>query len=164
MNRERQRARRRSWPVLTVFACIVGLQLLVTVISIDLMSAIRAYVTGESLYSKGQKDAQLHLIDYAEHHREEDYRRFLSELALPIGYRIREAMQRTPPDLAAAARGLLPGRQPRDDIPGGIRLFRWFHRTPLMADAIVTWTRATRRSSRCGCSPTGRTRACAPAT
>ena len=77
MSRERQRGRRRSWPVLTVFACIVGLQLLVTVISIDLMSAMRAYVTGESLYSKGQKDAQLHLIDYAEHHREEDYQRFL---------------------------------------------------------------------------------------
>ena len=78
MSRDRQRARRRSWPVLTVFACIVGLQLLVTVISIDLMSAMRAYVTGESLYSKGQKDAQMHLIDYAENHREDDYQRFLA--------------------------------------------------------------------------------------
>ena len=104
MNRERQRARRRSWPVLTVFACIVGLQLLVTVISIDLMSAIRAYVTGESLYSKGQKDAQLHLIDYAEHHREEDYRalpraRWPCRSATAIA---REAMQKPQPDRAEA--------------------------------------------------------------
>ena len=56
----------RSWPVLTVFACIVALQLGVAVISIDVMSAVRAYVTGESLYSKGQKDAHIRLIDYAE--------------------------------------------------------------------------------------------------
>ena len=141
MNRERQRARRRSWPVLTVFACIVGLQLLVTVISIDLMSAIRAYVTGESLYSKGQKDAQLHLIEYAEHHHEEDYQRFLSALALPIGDRIaREALQRPVPDRAEARRGLLQGGTHDDDIPGVIRLFLWFHKTPLMADAIATWT------------------------
>ena len=34
----------RSWSVLTVFAGIIGLQLLVTVISIDLMSAMRAYL------------------------------------------------------------------------------------------------------------------------
>ncbi|MEO5883519.1 MAG: PAS domain S-box protein [Caldimonas sp.] len=141
MNPERQRARRRSWPVLTVFACIVGLQLLVTVISIDLMSAIRAYVTGESLYSKGQKDAQLHLIEYAEHHHEQDYQRFLSSLALPIGDRIaREALQRPQPDRAEARRGLLQGGTHDDDIPGVIRLFLWFHETPLMADAIVTWT------------------------
>jgi|KBSSwiStaDraftv2_1062776.scaffolds.fasta_scaffold03363_5 PAS domain S-box-containing protein len=145
MSRERQRARRRSWPVLTVFACIVGLQLLVTVISIDLLSAIRAYVTGESLYSKGQKDAQLHLIAYAENHREEDYQSFLKELAVPIGYRsFREAMQKTPPDREAAARGLRQGRSHEDDIPGGIRLFRWFHETPLMAEAIVTWTEGDR--------------------
>ena len=140
-DKERLRFRRRSWPVLTVFACIVALQLLVTVISIDLMSAIRAYVTGESLYSKGQKDAQLHLIEYAEHHREEDYQRFLRALAFPIGDRIaREALQRPDPDRAEARRGLLQGGTYDGDIPGVIRLFLWFHKTPLMADAIATWT------------------------
>jgi len=131
--------------VLTVFACIVGLQLLVTVISIDLLSAVRAYVTGESLYSKGQKDAQLHLIAYAEHHREEDYQRFLSAIAVPVGDRIaREALQKPEPDRAAARLGLLQGGTHDDDIPGVIRLFRWFHKTPLMADAIVTWTEGDR--------------------
>jgi PAS domain S-box-containing protein len=142
--RERQRAR-RSWPVLTVFGCIVGLQLLVAVISIDVMSAVRAYATGESLYSKGQKDAQIHLIAYAESRREEDYQRFLSAMAVPIGYRLfREAMQLPEPDLEAARRGLEQGRSHGDDNPGGIRLFRWFHKTPLMSDAIVSWTEGDR--------------------
>ncbi len=138
--RRARRSGRRSWPVLTVFAFIVGVQLLVTVISIDLMAAVRAYVTGESLYSKGQKDAQIHLIDYLEYFREADYRGFLRALSVPIGDRAaREALQQSPPDNEAARLGLLAGGTHANDIPGVIRLFRWFHETPLMADAIATW-------------------------
>ena len=133
--------RRRSWPVLTVFSLIVTLQLLVAVISIDMLSAVRAYVTGESLYSKGQKDAQIYLIDYAEFHREDDYRRFLAAIAVPLGDRAaREALQKPEPDVRAARQGLLDGGTEDSDIPGVIRLFRLFHKTPLMAGAIQTWT------------------------
>ena len=126
--------------MLAVFTCIVSVQLLVAVLSIDVMSAVRAYVTGESLYSKGQKDAHIHLVDYTAHLRDADYQRFLRALAFPIGDRTaREALQKAPPDLAAARRGLLAGGTQADEIPGVIRLFRWFHETPLMSDAIVTW-------------------------
>src|SRR5258705_8902702 len=91
--------RRRSWPVVTVFACIIALQLSVAAISIDLLSAVRAYVTGESLYSKGQKDAQICLLDYVENHDEQDYRRFLHALAVPLGDRLaREELQKPHPD------------------------------------------------------------------
>ncbi|MEO7116142.1 MAG: PAS domain S-box protein [Caldimonas sp.] len=137
----RPRTLARSWPVLTVFACIVALQLGVAVTSIDVMSAVRAYVTGESLYSKGQKDAHIRLIDYAEYHREEDYQAFLRALAFPIGDRAaREAMQSPSPQVDAARRGLIAGGTDAGDVPGVIRLFNWFHKTPLMADAIATWT------------------------
>ena len=145
----RQRARRwtrgRSWPVLTVFACIVALQLGVAVVSIDVMAAVRAYVTGESLYSKGQKDAHIRLIDYADRHREEDYQAFLRALAFPLGDRAaREAMQSPVFQADAARRGLIAGGTDAGDVPGVIRLFRWFHTTPLMADAIATWTEGDR--------------------
>jgi PAS domain S-box-containing protein len=133
--------RRRTRAVLVVFACIVALQLLVAVISIDVLSAVRAYVTGESLYSKGQKDAQIYLIDYAEFQREEDYERFLGALAAPLSYRqAREELQKPDFDPEVARRGLLGGGTHADDIPGVIRLFRWFQKTPLMADPIATWT------------------------
>ena len=138
----RRLGRRRSWPVLTVFIGIVAVQLLVAVISIDVMSAVRAYVTGESLYSKGQKDAHINLVEYSEHFRDEDYQKFLSALAMPIGDRVaREALLRSPPDKEEARRGLLAGGTQDDEIPGVIRLFLGFHQTPLMADAIATWTR-----------------------
>ena len=136
---------RKSWPVLTVFACIVALQLGVAVVSIDVMSAVRAYVTGESLYSKGQKDAHIRLIDYAELHREEDYEAFLRALAFPLGDRAaREAMQSPVLEADAARRGLIAGGTAAGDVPGVIRLFEWFHKTPLMADAIATWTEGDR--------------------
>lgn len=84
---------------MAVFAFIVGLQLLMAIVSIDLLSAVRAYCTGESLYSKGQKDAQIHLVDYADLHHEEDYQLFLQSLVVPRGDRAaREAMQLPIPD------------------------------------------------------------------
>ena len=133
--------RRRSWPVVTVFVCIVGLQLMVAAISIDVLSSVRSYVTGESLYSKGQKDAQIFLLDYAESHREEDYLRFLHALAVPLGDRAaREALQSPQPDPAAAHRGFLDGGNHPDDIAGLIRLYEWFHAIPFMAEPIATWT------------------------
>ncbi len=141
VRRARGRTRGRSWPVLTVFACIVALQIGVAVVSIDVMSAVRAYVTGESLYSKGQKDAHIRLIDYADLHRDEDYQGFLRALAFPIGDRMaREAMQSPVLRADDALRGLVAGGTDAGDVPGVIRLFRWFHTTPLMADAIATWT------------------------
>jgi PAS domain S-box-containing protein len=131
--------------VLVVFACIVALQLGVAVISIDVLSAVRAYVTGESLYSKGQKDAQIYLIDYAEYQREVDYERFLAALAVPLGDRVaREELQKARPDLAVAHRGFLEGGNHPDDIAGLIRLFQWFRTLPFMADAIATWTEGDR--------------------
>ena len=133
--------RRRSWPVVAVFVCIVGLQVMVAAISIDVLSSVRSYVTGESLYSKGQKDAQIFLLDYAESHREEDYLRFLHALAVPLGDRAaREALQSPQPDPAAARRGFLDGGNHPDDIAGLIRLYEWFHAIPFMAEPIATWT------------------------
>ena len=127
--------------MVTLFAGIIALQLIVAAASIELLSSVRAYVTGESLYSKGQKDAQIHLLDYALYHREEDYLRFLGALAVPLGDRVaREELQKADPDLALARRGFLQGGNHPDDIGGLIRLFRWFHRIPFMAEAIVTWT------------------------
>jgi signal transduction histidine kinase/CheY-like chemotaxis protein len=124
-----------------MFGCILALQLAVAAISIDLMSAVRAYATGESWYTKGQKEAHVHLLNYAQSASEEDYKRFLLALAIPRGDRIaREALQRSPPNPELAQRGLLQSGTHPDDIPGAIRLFLWFHHTRLMSDAIATWT------------------------
>jgi PAS domain S-box-containing protein len=106
---------------------------------------VRAYVAGESLYSKAQKDAQIHLQDYAETHAEADYGRFMAALAIPLGDRAaREALQRETPDVAAARQGFIDGGNHPDDIDGLIRMFRWFQRLPFMSRPIATWTEGDR--------------------
>ena len=105
--------RTRHWPIVAVFIAMTGLQAGVAAVSIELLSSVRAYVTGESLYSKGQKDAQIYLLDYAENHTEEDYARFVAALAVPLGDRVaREALQQPEPDLGKARQGFLDDSKP----------------------------------------------------
>lgn len=131
---------RRSWPVVVALGTVIVLQVCLAIVSIELMSAVRSYVIGESLYSKGQKDAQIHLLDYVEFKREDDYRSFLTALSAPLGDRLaREELDKPQPDLAVARQGFLAGGNHPDDIDGLIWLYRWFHDSHLMADAIGSW-------------------------
>ena len=135
----------RYWPIVAVFVAMALLQASVAILSIQLLSTVRAYVAGESLYSKAQKDAQIALLDYAEKHQEADYVRFMSALAIPLGDRAaREALQRAEPDIDAAQQGFLDGGNHPDDIDGLIRMFRWFQHVPFMSRPIATWTEGDR--------------------
>ena len=131
--------------IIAVFVAMTVLQASVAAFSIHLLSAVRAYVTGESLYSKGQKDAQIYLLDYAEKQREADYVRFTAALAVPLGDRVaREALQQAQPDLAKARQGFMDGGNHPDDIDGLIRMFRWFQHVSFMSRPIATWTEGDR--------------------
>ena len=135
----------RYWPIVAVFVAMTILQASVAALSIQLLSTVRAYVAGESLYSKAQKDAQIYLLDYAEKHREVDYARFTAALAIPLGDQAaREALQQSEPDVEAARRGFLAGGNHPDDIDGLIRMFRWFQHVPFMSRPIATWTEGDR--------------------
>jgi PAS domain S-box-containing protein len=135
----------RYWPIVAVFVAMTILQSSVAAFSIQLMSTVRAYVAGESLYSKAQKDAQIHMLAYAQRHEELDYARFTAALAFPLGDRAaREALQRPVPDIAAARQGFLDGGNHPDDIDGLIAMFRWFQHVPFMSRTIATWTEGDR--------------------
>jgi PAS domain S-box-containing protein len=137
--------RHRSGPVVAVLGGVIVFQMALTIFSIAALSAVRAYVGGESLYSKGQKDAQVYLLDYLEFRREEDYRRFSAALVVPLGDRAaREALERPQPDRAAAQAGFLAGGNDPADIDGLIWLFRWFHTSHFMAEPIARWTEGDR--------------------
>ncbi len=137
---------RRQWHIVTLFVAIVVFQLALGGVSVDVLSAVRAYVGGESLWSKAQKDAWFYSTRYGETHAEDDYRRFRAALTVPLGdRRAREALAQATPDAGAAAAGFLAGDNHPDDVPGMIRLFRWFHRLPFMADAIAIWSQADAR-------------------
>src|SRR3954452_1852003 len=124
------------WP----FLAIVVLLVLLSGESITILSAGRAYVEGESLWSKAQKQSLVHLMRYAHTHAESDYQQFRAALAVPLGdQKARLELQKSNPDYAVAYQGFLEGRNHPDDIPGMIDLYRRFRHLSYIDRAITLW-------------------------
>jgi diguanylate cyclase (GGDEF)-like protein/PAS domain S-box-containing protein len=125
------------WPFLAGATLMVGL----SDFSIDILSGSRAYVEGESLWSKAQKMAVLHLNRYAYSHDESDYRAYLKAISVPLGDRkARQELEKSQPDLELARRGFLEGHNHPDDVDGMIHLFRNFKDIRFMRKPIAIWT------------------------
>jgi len=127
------------WPFLVLTAGLVA----VAVLSMDLLSAARAYVGGEGLWSKAQKQAVYSLGRYADSRAEADFDVYRAAIAIPLGDRkARMELEKPNPDLKLVHAGFVEGRNEPEDIPGMIRLFRWFRSVWFMAKAIDIWTEA----------------------
>jgi diguanylate cyclase (GGDEF)-like protein/PAS domain S-box-containing protein len=128
---------RITWP----FGVILVLMLAFSIACMEILAAARAYVGGEGLWSKAQKDAVAHLARYARTQDPGDYQRFRRALAMPLGDRVaREAMSREPFDRRAAEEGLIVGGNHPDDVGRMIWLFRTLGRLSFMREAIAIWT------------------------
>jgi signal transduction histidine kinase/CheY-like chemotaxis protein len=135
------RGKRRASAIVFVVAVLL-LALLCSAI-VGVLASARAYVGGESLYSKGQKNAVRWLGQYARSGEEADYRRYLDALAVPLGDRMaRLELEQPSPDYAAVRRGFLQGGNDADDLDALIGFYRLFRRVPLVADAVGTWAAA----------------------
>jgi diguanylate cyclase (GGDEF)-like protein/PAS domain S-box-containing protein len=122
------------------FAVILLVMLVLSIVCMEILSAARAYVGGEGLWSKAQKDAVTHLTRYARTRDADDYRRFRDALAIPLGDRTaRRAMQTEPFDRRSAVEGFIRGGNHPDDVSRMIWLFRTFGELELMNRAIAVW-------------------------
>src|SRR5215510_16169777 len=84
--------------MLPLVAMVTALLVLVAS-SMETLSAGRAYVAGEGLWSKAQKDAVHHLLNYARSFDERYFERYEIAIAVPLGDRkAREALDRPAPD------------------------------------------------------------------
>jgi hypothetical protein len=105
----------------------LSVMLVAAVLSIELLSTIRAWVGGEGLYSKGQKNATYYLSEYTRSHAEKDLRLYQAAIAFPLGdWKARLALQRRPVDLEAVRAGFLEGGSAPADIDSIILVFRLF--------------------------------------
>lgn len=133
-------ANMRLLRLVSPFIAIVLLQAFLAGMSLSVMSSVRAYVGGESLWSKGQKDAIHYLHLYGETGDENAFARFQQAVAVPLGDRdARRALERQTPDLAAARAGFLQGGIHPDDVDGLIWLYRHFRQLPPFSKAIGHW-------------------------
>jgi diguanylate cyclase (GGDEF)-like protein len=124
----------------TVFLAILSA---LAIVGIQLHSSVRAYVGGEGLWSKAQKDAVFDLDRYLVSGDEDAFADFQKHLSVPFGDRqAREELEKAAPNQRRAADGFLKGRNDPGDVEGMIRLFRGFRWVPEMERAISIWTEA----------------------
>ena len=133
---------RKLWlaivPMLIAVAAIITL----AATSMLALSGVRAYVGGEGLWSKAQKDAIYYLVRYARSADASDYQRYQAAISVPLGDRTaREALDRPagPIDYEAARRGFLQGRNNPEDIDVMCAIFVHFRNIRFIANAIDIW-------------------------
>lgn len=128
-----------AWP----FVLIVLLQTALATFSLQVSTSLRAFVTGESLWSKGQHDALYYLNRYADTGNRSFVDRYRQAMVVPLGDRAaRLALEVDPPDIQAAYQGFLEGGNHPDDIPNVIWLLRYFRWLPVMEACLRDWRTA----------------------
>ena len=134
------RPEERYATVVLPFVLAVAALTLVAVFSLSIAATLRAYVGGESHWSKGQKAAIASLQRYLVTADEQDYAQFQSELAVPLSdMRARREMDKDEMDWDVVREGFLGGRNAEEDVRGMVWLYRNFKDIYLMARAITYW-------------------------
>ncbi|WP_277182509.1 EAL domain-containing protein [Caballeronia sp. BR00000012568055] len=127
-----------TWPFVAVVASLLAL----VATSLSIMSSVRAYIGGESTWSKGQKDAVFYLIRYAQTGDQQAYRQYESAIAYPLYLKhARLALDRPDPDVEAAREALIASGVYPADVSSVIWVFRTFRRASYFEAAVTYWTR-----------------------
>ena len=113
MNQTRTLGTPRLLGIVWPFIAVVVFQALLGGVSLYVLSAVRGYVAGESLWSKGQKDAIYYLNLYADSRDESIFLKYQNAMAVPQGgHELRVALDHQPPDIEAARLGDSQGWEP----------------------------------------------------
>ncbi len=130
----------KLYAVIGVMASLVALELVSLFFAMNTLSSVRSFVTGESLWSKAQKDAVINLHRYALTRSPEHYVSFQTNMQVPLGDRkAREALEENPPNITKAKEGFIQGRIYPDDVPGVIKLLMRFQGFSYLEEAVAIW-------------------------
>jgi signal transduction histidine kinase/CheY-like chemotaxis protein len=131
---------RKLYFTVGTMALLIGVELFVLYFSLNTLSSLRAYVGGEGLWSKAQKDAVFHLYEYGTSHNEKDYELFQQFMRIPEGdAKTRRELLVDKRNMTVAREGFLEGRNHPDDIDGMISLFVNFDHVYYIKRAITIW-------------------------
>lgn len=132
---------------------IVGLFIMASITLIGLgyfqaetLNSVRAFVRGEGLWSKAQKDAVFYLERYVQHRKHSDFERFKEALEVNLGdNEARLALQENPPNRDRAEKGFLKGNNHPDDIGNMMDFFVRFQNIYYLKTAINIWTQGDKK-------------------
>jgi len=106
----------------------------------ETLNSVRAFVRGEGLWGKAQKDATFLLERYVHTTDLQDYTAFKTALSINLGDKqARLALLETPPNLEQARQGFLQGDNHPDDIDSMITFFLRFQNFYYMKEARKVW-------------------------
>ncbi len=127
--------------IVGVFVAIVIAVSFLGALRADVLTAVRAYIAGEGMWSKAEKRAVLSLTQYAISRDENDYREYLAQIAVPEGDKLaRLQLQLPSPDMAIVRDGFVQGRNDPQDVENMAMLFRRFGHFGYVGKAISIWT------------------------
>lgn len=129
--------------IVAAFILVQAAVIVLFVLGYSVNTGVRAYIAGEGLWSKGQKDAVYALTRYLETRQERDYRDYLSAIDMPLGDRAaRLEMEKPEYDTQVVIDGFGRGGIAAEDVPYMIFLFRHFDTLPFFSQAVAIWRRA----------------------
>ncbi|XOZ33597.1 GGDEF domain-containing protein [Halomonadaceae bacterium KBTZ08] len=135
-----QSSRNLMWVGLGSIVMLLVLALGGAMALIEFKTGVRAYVTGESLWSKGRQAGVYHLNRYIETAQPSHLDRADEGLATPLAYReAREAVTDTPMDAARATRYFQKAGSHAADIPRLIRLYDYMGHSSLFHSPLQAW-------------------------
>ena len=120
-----------------------------TLLSVHILSSVRAFVGGESIWSKAQKDAVLAISVYA--HTADPAALASFKQAMDIieaDKQARNAVEKSPPDIETAKAALLRAQSDPADVAGMIWLFRNFSTLDPIDKAIHHWRKGDELAER----------------
>jgi len=135
----------RRWLVglASLLVILAASVLVLATVGSTVQSGVRAYVGGEGLWSKAQKDAILQLGRYIETGSETNWDGYLREIEVVLGdRRARVELERPEADMAVVANGLIAGRNAPEDVAAMALVFRTFRSISYIDRAITTWAAA----------------------
>lgn len=110
--------------------------------TIRILNANRAYVNGESHYSKGQKDAVHYLTNYAHSKNAKYWDFYLREMKVIEGDKLALNTLNINPDDELVKVGLRAGRNKEEDLDDIVWLFKKFKNVSLFSKAFKIWGEA----------------------
>lgn len=124
------------WPQLVACAVL----LLLGGLSIWLLSAVRAYVAGEGIWSKAQKNAVIELLQYVDNGDPVHFARFQLSMNIPLGdAQARIEIDKKRPDMELVRSSMLAGGNHPADINSLITVYRLFRTYPRFQKAVALW-------------------------
>ena len=143
----------RFFAIASVFVVFQALLFALSLVSVEIINATRAYASGEALYSKAQKSAVIRLHRYVHTGDLTQLAAYSAFIAIPRGdHRARTALEQAWPKMSEAAAGFRAGGNHPDDVnvlstafvvlggwePFAAAIEDWRHADLLIADLDAT--------------------------